>query len=43
MADTKKQDLMFKCNQTGMPVIKHMEIKCSKCKKADCVRAVKAA
>lgn len=39
----QKIDYMEKCNQTKMPAAKHMEIKCANCKKADCIRAAKAA
>ena len=38
-----KIDRLDQCNQTKMPVTKHMELKCSSCKKSDCVRAAKAA
>ena len=37
-----KKDLLEKCNQTKLPVVKHMELKCATCRKDDCVRAVKA-
>lgn len=39
---TEKKDLLEKCNQTNMPVKKHVEAKCSNCRKSDCVRAAKA-
>ena len=38
----EKIDMIEKCNQTKMSVIKHMEQKCSSCRKEDCVRAAKA-
>jgi hypothetical protein len=41
MADTKL-DLLEKCNQAKIPVVTHVTTKCSKCKKADCIRAALA-
>ncbi len=42
MAIVEKQDYLEKCNQTKMSAAKHMKLKCATCRKADCVRAVKA-
>ena len=43
MSEQAKKDFIDKCNQTKMPAVKHMELKCNKCRKADCVRAKAAA
>lgn len=35
----EKYDYLEKCNQTNMPAVRHMKLKCKVCRKPDCKRA----